>query len=252
VSEKKFKVGDEVVIKGTVHRTDDSRVPYLVKLNDGDTCWFVEKNLESVVVPQVLGVGAYVTSKSRSSRGVAKIISDLDSDNEYRLRFVGEEVRFAEADDLTVVPAPSDTSAFELKFKVGDVIIHNGDEGRGPATIVEIDNSNIPYHFKFADGRFGWGCLQTCTLYVEPPKPEPKPEPKFKVGDKVLHLNKWKEWGVGTVTYMRHGTFNDAEYANSDGKESHLEEDDCFVYAVRYEARSWQSPERLLVKAKGV
>jgi hypothetical protein len=244
VSEKKFKVGDEVIIKGTVHRTDDSRVPYLVKLNDGDTCWFVEKNLESVVVPQVLGVGAYVTSKSRSSLGVAKIISDLDSDNEYRLRFVGEEVRFAEADDLTVVPAPSDTSALELQFKVGDVIIHNGDEGRGPATIVETDNSGIPYHFRFADGRFGWGCLQTCNLYV-------KPEPKFKAGDKVMHLNKWKEWGVGKILSVDLGVYNNTEYVNP-GEETERISEPGPWYSVDYEENFWQSPERLLVKAKGV
>jgi hypothetical protein len=247
VSDKKFKVGDEVVIKGTVYRTDDSQVPYLVRLNDGDTCWFMEKNLELVPVPQVLAVGAYVTSSKHPELGVAKIIQDLDSDRDYKLRFAGEKTQYAKADRLTVVPTPSDTSIYELKFKVGDLVIHRGEEKLGPGEIVLIDNSSVPYKFRFSNGEHSWGSIETCTAYVKPVVPEPK----FKVGDKVLHLNKWKEWGVGTIRMVSTGTYSNAEYIEEGKGYVNIEEPGPY-YDVRYANDIWESPERLLVRAKGV
>lgn len=106
-----------------------------------------------------------------------------------------EEVEWCEADELEHHGSP----------EVGDIVLIK-------AKVVVDDHSSVPYKVKVSDDGDSLWLREGDILEIieRAPKPEPETVRKFKVDDKVIHVNK-PEWGVGKVT---------AVYSDSDRVET--------------------------------
>lgn len=165
-------------------------------------------------------------------------------DRDLDVAWIDGSVVFAVIPGAEPVAAPAPEPA---RFKVGDWVIWRDYEGRGPAKIIQDDESEIPYLIKWPDdGHVAWSRAGSLTRAEAP---APKPEPKFKVGDRVIHRN-CPEWGIGKVETVVENPYLAFEYT-APGKREFLSDPGphCLVKYPNCEgpSRIWNSLERFLV-----
>jgi hypothetical protein len=172
VGKSKYNVGDVVTVTGKIMKDDQDALPLKIECESGTHFYIKDVDVVSVEKPK-LKVGDYVTVNGHEERGIGKIIHKTGN---FYVRFSGEIVDIYSNDRLTRVDTPSDPTIGELKFKIGDRVIHKEYRSLGVGVIHETDCSSVPYSIKFSDSTYRWGRLATI---------EYAPVHAFQVGDYV-------------------------------------------------------------------
>jgi heat shock protein HspQ len=241
LGELKFKIGDRVTHKnyptlgaGIVVFIDNSGVPYQIKFDDNETKWGVVSSLEYAPVSQ-FKIGDYVTSSEHASHGIGRIRIQKPGSVFY-VEFE-HAYRNCISSDLTPATIPD--------FKIGVYVKSLSYPHRGVGKIVDTDETFDGFNVRFGSSSY-WHSFNEMEIVSAPV------DHKFAVGDKVLHAVKGVEWGVGTVYGIRDEKYLGYEYETATDT-GHILDESGPIYDVRYDGnKEWASPERLLIKAKGI
>jgi hypothetical protein len=198
--------------------------------------------LSRLNVSLVLIIGVYVKSSIYLGLGVGKIVDTDGTFDGYYVEF-REDRHWHSFKDMEIVPEPV-VEPVVHKFKAGDHVTSSEHHKEGVGEVLFHDGTDhMPYRVKFKSMEL-WENEKDLTIANEPVVH------KFAVGDKVLHTVKGIEWGVGTVTRVNDDNFNLVDYLEPSNHT--LMSEPGPYYDVKYAHDNWASPERMLIKAKGI